>query len=371
MRYLKYILLILIIFNIPTFILSGLENSNLSSIVSYLFFILLIIYYFMNNKQKVALPFILIGLSYYFLSISQSISSPALFYIATVKYFIIIVCGYELVKRCSKKELYILLLLASLTILIQPIFFPDDYGRAGGVYINPNTAGFICLIGYCLTFAIHEKYLKLIGQIIFTFTGLLTFSRTFIVLWFMINLISLWINIKNIRVFLIGIITIAFLFSFAQLFGLSNVRLEQIQDVINAKAKMSEINDDSRTDTWAQYYPMIISKPILGNGFGTFAGTENKEGVHNSYLLVLGEAGIIPFVIFSGFFLWLVYRSFKVFKKEPFIFLFSFSIALFLLTNHNFFSDYNMIFFSLWIYYQLQLIPKKTANETSVLNYAV
>jgi len=42
-----------------------------------------------------------------------------------------------------------------------------------------------------------------------------------------------------------------------------------------------------------------------------------------------------------------------VFNDEPFIFLISFSIFMYMLTSHNYFDNYIILFVSLWLYIQI------------------
>ena len=170
------------------------------------------------------------------------------------------------------------------------------------LYLNPNSAGFICIVGYSLAYAMQKKYLKITAQVVFSFVGLLTFSRTFILIWLLLNVLSLFVDIKNIRVFIIGILVIVALLSFSEMFGLSGMHISQLKDVVNGKANASELNEDSRTDTWAKYYLDISNNPVWGNGVGTLRSDEERDlqGVHNSYLLVWGEAGLLAFLIFMG-----------------------------------------------------------------------
>ncbi len=360
MQYLKYFILGLFLLDIPSFILLALKLDTLASVVSYLEFILMFFYYMVNSKFKLALPFVLIGITYYLLAFLHSTLDLNSYFLEATKYFIIIICGNELVKRCSVLEIYWFLIIGGVSIFIQPLLFSDNYGRASGFYLNPNIAGFISIIGYCLTYAVPGKFLKLFGQLLFSFVGLLTFSRTFILIWVIVNIASLWISFKNIRVFFIGAVVVFSIVAFSQTFITDSIRFNQLEDVLNNKSNLSEINEDSRTDTWAQYYFLILENPVFGNGLGALRSddTKFKQGVHNSYLLIWGEAGILPFIIFTGLFCSLMYTGLKYFKEEPYLFLFVFSISLYLLTSHNYFNDYTILLFSLWIYNKLLLKSK-------------
>lgn len=366
MRYLKYFILAIILFNAPSFLLLELRQTGLASGISYISFLLLIVYYFFSRKGTLLWPFILIGATYYLFSALQPHIPFGVFFIEAIKFFIVIICGNELSRRCNSQELIYFLLIGAASVLIQPVFFPSDTGRLSGLYLNPNSAGFVCIVGYSLSYAIQKKYLKLTAQIIFTFVGLLTFSRTFILLWILVNFLSLFVSIKNARIFIIGFCVIAALVAFSETLGLSgSIRMNQLNDAINGKAKVNELNDDSRTDTWAQYYFTISNNPIWGSGIGALRSDEehDQQGVHNTYLLVWGEAGLLAFIIFASTFISLTYRGVRLIKKHLHLTLLSCSIALYLLTNHNFFNDNIIIFFCVWSYNAVNSKNKKLGNE--------
>ncbi|GBF20055.1 hypothetical protein C21_02226 [Arenibacter sp. NBRC 103722] len=358
MKILKYIILGLIILNIPS-VLMVYQGPGISSLISYFIYILLIAYYILSNKSKLNLWMIAIGLLFF--SISSLIDSQYLpvenrdFIMYILKYFITVICGYELLKNTSSWEITLFLFVGALTIVLQIFLFNNplvDYGRYSGFYINPNAAGFICLVGYGLSFAAQNKKFRLILQIIFTVMGLLTFSRTFIALWLLTNLISVKIDIKNIRVFLYGFGLLTIFVIFSKFLPVQNPRLEQIKAIISGEQiQTAEINEDSRTETWSLFYDALFERPILGSGYNSFSGHSHIStvGVHNSYLKIWGEAGIIVFAIFIGMYLVMIRDTLQIFKTAPHLFLIAISVILFLTTNHNFFDNSYILLISMWI----------------------
>tara|TARA_R110002072_G_scaffold56360_6_gene146035 strand:- start:340 stop:1260 length:921 start_codon:yes stop_codon:yes gene_type:complete len=272
-----------------------------------------------------------------------------------LKYFITVICGYELLKYTSTRELTLFLLIGALTIILQIFFFNNpllDSGRYSGFYLNPNVAGFICLIGYGLSFAAQNKKFRLVLQIIFTITGLLTFSRTFIVLWLLTNLISIKIDIKNARVLLYGFVFLTIFVIFSEFLPVRNPRLDQLSSIIKGeKVQTSELNEGSRTETWSLYYDQLFQHPFLGSGYNTFSGYSNisKVGVHNTYLKIWGEGGLLVFVIFLGMYITMIKDALLLFKISPHLIIISLAVILFLTTNHNFFETGYILFLSMWI----------------------
>ncbi len=76
-------------------------------------------------------------------------------------------------------------------------------------------------------------------------------------------------------------------------------------------------------------------------------------GVHNTYLLIIGEAGIIPFLLFLAYFIYLFYWGIYFFKETPYLIMQTIALSVFLLANHNFFNFYYLTFAAMWIQYQI------------------
>lgn len=365
MRIIRIVLLLLILWNLPSMALFAF-GSNLGSLLSYATIGLLALYYLLEKKTTFNWWIIIISFLYFTISSFQYYGITNEIILDAIKYFVFVVGGYELVKNVSKSELYVIILIGSLSIAIEALFFTINYGRYSGFYLNPNQAGFMCIYGYSLVFSLKNSNLKLLGQFVFTLLGLLTFSRTFILIWLLLNLISLKISIKNIRILGVGILIFTSLVFIDESIGLNNPRFEEFKNVLsNKKVSGGEISNDSRMDTWSQFYDKIFESPIFGNGYGTFSGKTGYLGVHNTYLMIIGEAGFIPFLLFIGYFGYLFYWSIYFFKTHPYLIMQIIALAVFLLTDHNFFVNYFMTFVAMWIQYQIIAQKKlRHTNET-------
>jgi O-antigen ligase len=355
MKILKYTCFAFVILNLASVGLFSF-GPTVGALLSYGTIGLLAFYYFLEKKTEPNWWLIIIALLFYLISSLQYTGSTSQFLLEVAKYFVFLLGGYELTKHINTVEFNIFFLIGTITIAIEASFFPSDYGRYSGFYYNPNVAGFMCITGYAATYGLIKKPgLKLLGQFIFTLAGLLTFSRTFIVIWLLINLISLKISLKNLRIFGIGFLIIGTLFFIDEVAGLNNPRFEQLKSILNNESVSSEeISDDSRTDTWAKYYDRIIDSPLIGNGYKTFASKDNDgEGVHNTYLRIIGEAGIIPFLLFIAYMFYLMFWSLFYFNKAPNLIMQFIALALFLMANHNFFTFYYVSFAAMWIQYQI------------------
>ncbi|MBU2928367.1 O-antigen ligase family protein [Winogradskyella psychrotolerans] len=368
MKILRYITFGLVILNIPSTALSA-YGSAVGALLSYTSIGLLALYYFLEQKTTPNWWLIIISILFFMIGGLQFKGLTFPFIMEIIKYFIYLICAYELAKHISTSEYNIFLLLGSTSIILEALLFTSKFGRYSGFYMAPNEAGFICILGYATTYGLKNKNIKLLGQFIFTLAGLLTFSRTFIVIWLLLNVISLKISIKNIRIFGLGFLIISTLFFIDEVVGLNNPRFEQLKSIVNNDGDVSseEINDDSRADTWAMFYDDILDSPLIGNGYGSFTGKLGSLGAHNTFLAVLGEAGILPFILFMIYIGYLIVMSIIYFNKKPNLIMQMIGLSLFLMANHNFFTFYYVSFAAIWIQYQIYQL-RNDDNEIEVLN---
>jgi O-antigen ligase len=363
MKILKYVILALILLNLPSKALFTI-GATIGSLLSYATILLLALYYFLSNKTAPNWRMIILSLAYFLIGAFQYAGSSTVFIMEIIKYFIFIICAYELIKTVTNVELFYFILIGSLSIGYDAMFVPTEFGRYSGFYLGPNVAGFMCIYGYSLVYSLKNTSLKLIGQFIFTLMGLLTFSRTFIVIWLFLNIVSLKISIKNIRIFGIGILIFSTLIVIDEVVGLNNPRFEQLKSIMNNEEISSdEINDDSRAETWAHFYDEILESPIFGNGYGTLSGKLGSLGAHNTYLMIIGEAGIIALALFLSYIFYLFYWSIYFFKEKPNLIMQTIALAMFLLANHNFFIFYFVLFAAMWIQYQIVFLKKELPLE--------
>ena len=354
MKYLKYILLLTILWNIPSFFS---YDEAIGSKFSFLMISLLLIYYFLCRKGKFILPFLILGLLYFIISGSILVAGDIKYFINDlIKYFVLIIAGAELARESSKKDLFVILVLGASSIFIHALLFQGDFGRYSGIYLDPNGAGFVCAMAYSLSFKVRPRFLKILGQLIVTFAGLLTFSRTFIILWFIVSLIATISDKKNYLNFVIGIGALSMLISVSAFFKVDNIRFNAITNLLinQETSSLSIVRTDSRLKTWSKYYEDILENPFYGNGYRQLSGYEKeKPGVHNAYLMVIGEGGFLPFLTFLGIYFYMLLGSFRCYKTESFKFMLAITLAILLLTTHNYFDNFIIIFMSLWLYIQI------------------
>lgn len=249
---------------------------------------------------------------------------------------------------------------------VSPPYLSLD--RFAGIYFNPNSAGFIANITTILGLATllrtdSNKALGIMGVLVGVITMVVSFSKTAILIFIVLILILALIytiTYKNIDRQTRRIANVLFIFI---LYGLVQLgifigvyfndltrsqqeRITQIGTILSGKG------DKSSTSNRAELAELGIRKieerPILGSGLFSFvqlleAGSETGDdvGVHNIFLRVWGEAGILPFALFVGFFgvsfwyasqiptAWLRFLSVSLL----------FTLAFFGSTNHNLLED--------------------------------
>lgn len=339
-KILKYIILLLFVVNIPLVALNSF-GATYGTILSYTSYALLIVYYLLFTVGQSPNYWLLyLGCTYFVISGLQIhiTGDETSWFVGMMKFFVLMLFGNSLFREVSKKEMVFFLFLGSLSVIANGFFIPSDYGRASGFYYNANPAGLACLFGYTLTYGLKNKTVRQILQIIFTIGGIVTFSRTFIIVWFLVNLLSIRKNRKNIRIFVLGVGVFLTLFIAGELFNLGGERFESFKSVLSDDKPRSRLDKDSRSGTWSLFYDDVLNSPILGNGYGSFQGGGlHGVGAHNTYLLIIGEAGVIPLIVF----LIIVYKNMKWawrrFAYDETLLYMSVTLSLYLLTLHDFF----------------------------------
>ncbi len=335
--------------NLPHIALLSL-GSTLGSLFSYGTFLLLVIYYVIFLKGKPDYGILCAGLFYFIISALQSDYLPeSEFIVKMLKFIFLALFGASFFKSITDKEIMLFFILGSLTVLLHLFTFPPITGRATGFYIDPNYAGCYCLLGYSMSFTPNFKKYSTYLKIFFAIAGFLTLSRTFILLWIFINIISLGITIANIKVLLVGSVLFVALIIFGSLFELGGKRFENFSAFVTQNDSAS-IQEGSRHETWTIFLDEIAENPFLGGGYGKFQkGGVKNVGVHNTYLLIMGEAGILALLFFLIYCIYLFKISLYVFKLNPSVLLMTITVLAYLMTLHNFFDKNLMLVLMLLI----------------------
>jgi O-antigen ligase len=356
MFFLRFIVLLLIFLNFPSWSLVNI-SSFVGSSLNYITFIFILIF-FIKSEYKINLPSSLIILGFLYFSISLFLDSSkaenVLFII--LKYFLFISAFQTLINDSSDNELLLILFIGSCSIFYEILTPKNFYGRFSGFYLNPNPAGFVCLVGFWFSNVIKSKYFKIILKVIFLTAGLATLSRTFGLIFIVTILISSFSNRSNLYYILGVFLGLLIFISFAYKLNFNSYRLAAIQSLINGQIS-DNLTEDRRTDTWKKYYNIITNNPIFGIGYLKLSGKTNgyisTPGVHNTPLMILGEAGILPFLFFIYFYGKNLIISFKQSKYNDY-YIILITIILYLFTSHNFFDNYIILGISLWVSHKIK-----------------
>lgn len=191
---------------------------------------------------------------------------------------------------------------------------PLDTYRFSGFFANANEAGIVSLISFLFMLWLshenrHPKYL--LCALVSATAVFLTFSKSCIVGLVIVTILYTTLHRKLYATILVAVLfaTIIVLFtsSSAWMDGLTISQARRVNQVILILS--GEISDETttgRTELWAYGLSLAAEQWfVLGRGLDSFHHLkgfmlENGvwQGVHNTYLMILGEAGLPAFIAF-------------------------------------------------------------------------
>jgi len=300
-------------------------------------------------------------------------------YLITVRGYlssiIILLCFYKLTTwALTRYEFYSLLsrmylfLLMGVTIIFVSSIIGFNIGldmdRASGFFANPNTAAGFILYCLCLTlsFAISEKqnfgflYLLLVPALFYTM--FITFSKAGLITFPLVIFTFLGMCILRYRrlfrpkrrifiwLFLAIVLSISVLSYFfssivEQLSWGQFLRLQRTLAFLSGE--FTEATTSERSTLFSIGFTLIAEHPILGNGLSSFHAynipVNGKHiGVHNTFLLILGESGVIPFILYTVLIIIMIIKSWRI-KNLAISFLFMSIMIVYVVniagTGHN------------------------------------
>ena len=223
---------------------------------------------------------------------------------------------------------------------IYTAFSPSE--RTIGFFGNPNEtslqANFTFVLSIYLVLKNRISYaLTLIISFLSIYTSLSTFSKmgiittAVLVLFFILFLIIYFsrLNAQSktslIKYFAIGIGGILFVFVPNANSYYNNLSLAQQRRIDNIGKLVVERQFDNNTTSYRgqvfkEAFILISRKPLIGYGTHTFSygGMFSREdiGVHNTFLKIFGECGVIPFTMFIYFIIVYFIKSIKLPDKS-------------------------------------------------------
>lgn len=365
-KIISFVVCLLVLLNIPGILLET-QSIAVSSPVSYFTFFLLGVLIITNKTKFPKQILFLAGISslYFFIGAFQYEGSFIELFIVFIKFLLYLFGLFISLHYINQNTIILLLLAGVITILLDSLYFRfndfqgigyvSKYGRYSGFYLNPNNASFVCSLGYILTIT-KKNNIKFLA-ILFVFFGFLTLSRAFMGAWIIITSIYLFFNRKYlVKSIFILIISGFILFQFSEQLNLDITRFEFLTNLFRGNIDQEVLNNDSRSSQWAKFYDGILNSPIIGNGYSSYGKSldgRGDAGVHNSFLLILGESGFLPFSLIIALFISLLYRSWTIIRQNIMPFLLIISLIITLMVSHVFFSSGIQIFILVFIIYNL------------------
>jgi len=214
--------------------------------------------------------------------------------------------------------------------------------RESGVFSNPNKAG--AHINYNLAlvlfFILNSRrwFWLFIGMLpLVIYSTFVTFSKSAMISAILIVVVFLFMNIKGnyrlgkprrnrLRFFIVMIFVIGTALAPTVVKLLYSLGPQQITRVLQVGQIMTGQIDEKTTThrsvLWEEGVELIKQFPISGHGFGSFHKLpKGRLNVHNTYLMVFGEAGILPFIALVVFVLMLYHRCLFWIKDPNYQFL--------------------------------------------------
>jgi hypothetical protein len=300
--------------------------------------------------------------------IYKSYVSSLLIYFSIFQYiqFIYKKDGIERVNQILNIVSYFLLVPLFFTVfgkeigLTEAMTYTRDYGdRQIGIFSNPNTTGLhanyiLCFVLYSVMASRKPKLFWLILIPVCCYAAFLSLSKAAMLMVVVNILIYLLFSIfafKRLKLgsrlttlFAICVIACSVVYINANfnriINGLTYAQVHRLSDAIElSQGKINDKTTSERSGYALLVFPKVKDHFLIGNGFGTLHRLkETGLGVHNTALLVIGESGIIPSLIFILFTLVYIFKSLIMHKPEQkYLFISGFISYLLIcfLTSHN------------------------------------
>ncbi len=203
--------------------------------------------------------------------------------------------------------------------------------RSSGLFGNPNEAGVFAnyaLVIFLASFASSKHRLFYLGLCVLAFAAaVVSFSKAaliisvLIILFFLFRSIA-WFkfNSKGLNRYLFLTLFLIFSSVFYIVVNFSgfyenltrNQKIRVVGTLALMKGEINQYTTSSRTIVYEHGWSLIKKRPIIGNGFGSFHRFNSGKarfGVHNTFLLIIGESGFLPLLLFLIFFMTLFFKG--------------------------------------------------------------
>lgn len=221
-----------------------------------------------------------------------------------------------------------------------------DYPRLIGLLDDPNIFIFYNTLFFFWYLTNLKGFRNSMGLILCIVTSLLTFSRGGLVALFLVVLLYLLLTNLSKKILMMTVSAACLVLVYVVV----SITQVNFNEVISSRiGDFSTDGGSGRFELWDQALSYYMSNPFIGIGAFNFPEYYDfyygqKFYVHNTYLEILVESGMIGFLIYLSFLLVLIIILFrtKIYKEKPFIVLtlFAFLLQMFslsLIINEAFF----------------------------------
>jgi O-antigen ligase len=204
-------------------------------------------------------------------------------------------------------------------------WFDRDYPRLIGLIEDPNYFVFYNTLFFTFYLCKRDSWKNNIGLFFCLITSLLTFSRGGLLILLVIFIVYFFLNkpANQWRLFLstFSFLTVAWLVCYIMGFRVLDILQNRFQDFAND-------GGSGRFELWERAWNFFSSNPWFGIGASNFADYNAFEYgdnlvVHNTFLEVLTESGVIGLFFYVLFVFTVFFQIFKakLHRKHPFLFL--------------------------------------------------
>ncbi|WP_173915247.1 O-antigen ligase [Halobacillus sp. Marseille-Q1614] len=205
------------------------------------------------------------------------------------------------------------------------VWFDRDYPRLIGLIEDPNYFVFYNTIFFTFYLCNRDSRKNKIGLLLCLITSVLTFSRGGLLILMVIFMVYFFLNkpANQWRLFLSTSFFLGLIVMVGQAMSF------RVMDILqNRFEDFSNDGGSGRFELWGRAWEFFLSNPLFGIGASNFADYNafhygDDLVVHNTFLEVLTESGIIGLFVYGLFVFTVLYQIFqaKFHQKHPFLFL--------------------------------------------------
>lgn len=229
---------------------------------------------------------------------------------------IVYVLGFTLAALLARKHesfnsaVLVALLFSAVVNLYEYFLSPNMFsiapGRAAGFHVNPNVSGMLLAAMWALWMATRSGRQKILSAAISAVVLIgvfVTFSRSAIIEFIAIGLLSLWISDperKHPMLYRVGwlslmsviVIYVTAVFLSADISDDARLRLSSLLE-----GDFSDASTTGRTDALLRYWDLFLDSPLIGAGRVISVSELGTGGPHNAFVGMAADYGVFPVLI--------------------------------------------------------------------------